>query len=554
MKFLRRILAGALALGLLAAPPGYAARVRPEPSGPPRSAVGEAIYLHGVLGSGMPLVANRAGAEPVSGEVSACVNCHQRSGLGAKEARTLIPPVSGAFLFHEPGRSTAADLQLPYIPGARLERAAYTDATLARAIREGVDAEGHTLSYLMPRFTLGDADMTALITHLRSLERSRVPGVTSTELHFATIVTPDADPLKRRAVLEVLQHFFEDRNIAPRGAAAQTMETSGTTAYAKRMFRVNRRWVLHTWELTGPASTWTEQLQTKFAAEPVFAVISGIGGSNWAPVDAFCEQQAVPCLFPNLEQPPADGDRKFHSLYFSRGVLLEADMIAATLPSTATRVRQIYRVGDVGEGAARAFAKQLEARGVTVVSRAIPARAAVSAVVAALRDDADGLATVLWLRPIDLAALAGSPPPSGAVYLSGLMGGLDAITVPDQWRERSRIAYPFDVSDRRRVRVDFALGWFRIRKIEVVAEQVQADTYLACGLLSETLKHMVDAFIPDYLIESLQETVEHRILTGYYPRLTLGPHQRFASKGGYVMRFDPSGAKRLVPDGEWLTP
>ena len=104
------------------------------------------------------------------------------------------------------------------------------------------------------------------------------------------------------------------------------------------------------------------------------------------------------------------------------------------------------------------------------------------------------------------------------------------------------------------MRVDFALGWFRIRKIEVVAEQVQADTYLACGLLSETLKHMVDAFIPDYLIESLQETVEHRILTGYYPRLTLGPHQRFASKGGYVMRFDPSGAKRLVPDGEWLTP
>ena len=65
---------------------------------------------------------------------------------------------------------------------------------------------------------------------------------------------------------------------------------------------------------------------------------------------------------------------------------------------------------------------------------------------------------------------------------------------------------------------------------------------------------MVDAFIPDYLVESVQDTVEHRIITGYYPRLTLGPHQHFASKGGFLVHFAPTGRQPLAPDGEWITP
>ena len=43
-------------------------------------------------------------------------------------------------------------------PSLRHER--YTEATLARAIREGIDADGRALTFLMPRFALGDADMT----------------------------------------------------------------------------------------------------------------------------------------------------------------------------------------------------------------------------------------------------------------------------------------------------------------------------------------------------------------------------------------------------------
>ena len=34
----------------------------------------------------------------------------------------------------------------------------------------------------------------------------------------------------------------------------------------------------------------------------------------------------MPCLFPNVEAPPASADDDFYTLYFSRGVLLEAGL------------------------------------------------------------------------------------------------------------------------------------------------------------------------------------------------------------------------------------
>jgi hypothetical protein len=134
------------------------------------------------------------------------------------------------------------------------------------------------------------------------------------------------------------------------------------------------------------------------------------------------------------------------------------------------------------------------------------------------------------------------------------MGGLERAPLPPAWRERTRLAYPFDLPDRRRVRMDFALTWFRIRKVAIEEEQVQADTYLACGLVSEMLNHMSGTFIREYLIERLEDKIASRVVTGYYPRLSLARGQRFASKGGYLVRFAEGTGTRLVAEREWTTP
>jgi cytochrome c553 len=514
------------------------------------ASTGEAIFQQGILGSGEPLKAMHDGGVRLQGAAAACINCHRRSGLGSREGTSSIPPITGRYLMH-PRAQSPDDLDIPYIPGMRTDREPYTDETIARAIREGLDSEGKPLSNLMPQYALNDADMAALTAYLKRLDHRRQAGVTDTVLHFATIITPDADPVKRAGMLDVLKHYFADKNAFPLGA------TPPLRSSRKMMFMVNRRWELHVWELSGPPASWHRQLSQYLAQQPVLAVLSGLGGRNWAPVHEFCEQEAVPCLFPNVEVP-FETDHDFYSVYFSKGVLLESDLIAKRIldeaggkPVTAMKtVWQVYRAGDNGEQGAEALAAALKGHGIAVSNHVLSRG---DSVARAVHGVSSGDVLVLWLRPPDIAEL-GRAPPSDTVFMSGLLGGLDDTPLPASWRGVTRLAYPFDLPEGRRVRVDYAFGWFSIRKIPMVAPQVQADTYLACGLLAETLSHMVDAFVGEYMIERIQDMLERRILTGYYPRLTLAPGQHFASKGGYIVRFAGPDRVKIVADGDWLVP
>jgi len=352
-------------------------------------------------------------------------------------------------------------------------------------------------------------------------------------------------------MLDVMNQYFVDKNNAAVRTKAPTLYSSHTT-----MFRVERRWQLHVWELSGAPATWEAQLRKHLAAEPVFAVISGLGGSNWGPVHRFCEAQSLPCLFPNVEAPVGH-DSDFYSVYFSRGVLLEAQLIARELAEAREPIRrvvQVFRAGDVGEQAARTLQAARTGSAQQIVSRVLKAHGSSKDLDAALREVGPTDALVLWLRAQDLKALGAVPVTTSRVWISGEMGGLEQAPLPASWRAAARMAYPVDLPGRRVVRVDYALSWFRIRKIPVIAQQVQADTYLACGLVSETLNHMVDAFVREYLVERLEMALDHRALTGYYPRLTLAPGQRFASKGGYIVRFTEPQGPRVAALGDWITP
>ncbi len=509
------------------------------------------MYRRGVLPGGQPLTAKREPDLKVSGLDAACVNCHRRSGLGEIEGRISIPPITGPYLFH-PRASDQDDFDLPFVDAMRPDRDPYTDTGLARAIREGVGAGGRPLNYLMPRYNLNDADMAALIGYLKVMMPAKTPGVTASALHFATIITPDADPIKRSGMLDVLNHFFTDKDAFSRAESPRLRSSH------RMMFKANRRWVLHVWELTGPPAGWDAQLRDHLRREPVLATISGLGGKDWGPVHRFCEEAALPCLFPNADLPVV-AERDFYSLYFSKGVLLEAGLLAEQLAlenekPVKGRVVQIYRKDDIGAAAAKSLRIDELAAGREVIDRPLGAGAAPSLLAGQLTAISADDSLVLWLRPSDITELAKSTPVTAHVYMSGLMGGLGHAPLPARWRPVTRMAYPFDLPNKRRIRMDYPLGWFHIRQIPVVDERVQSDTYLACGLLAETLSHMADSFIRDYLVERMEGMLEHRILTTYYPRLALAPNQRFASKGGYIVHFaDPSGTN-VVPDSQWLVP
>jgi len=540
-------------LGLVAAG-AYA--VAPQPG------AGESIYLHGVLPSGTPLEGKRIAAGlSATGVDAACVSCHQRSGLGMSEGYNLavtIPPIAGAYLFHS-REATTKEAVLPYVPWMHSNRDPYTDATLARAIREGLDSQGRPLNALMPRFALSDAEMDSLIEYLKQLGSHPAPGVSERELHFATVITPDADPARRKAMLDVMEHYFADKNLFPIGNS-RPLRTSGKTQQAKSMFMSHRLWRLHVWQLTGPATTWGAQLDADMNREPVFALVSGLGGSNWAPVHRFCERRQLPCLFPNVDAP-IDDSRDFYSLYFSKGVLLEAELIArqivagrqAASAAPASTVLQVYRLGDDGEAAALALDAALKPLGIAVRNQ--PLTPGGKSVGQAVRQAQQSDVLVLWLRPADLAGLGDTAGAPASVYVSGLMGGLEHAPLPPAWRDRARMTYPYELPEKRELRVRYALTWFSIPHIPVVDEPLQVNTYIACGLLAETLSHMADNLVQPFMVEMLQTSAERRLLnTGYYPRLVLALNQHFASKGGYIVHFARPGGAKLVADSDWIIP
>jgi hypothetical protein len=507
----------------------------------------EALYRTGVLPDGRALRGERPAGQHVDGLAAACATCHRRSGLGSAEGRITVPPITGEYL----GKPRVTDLRAfgESALGNRLAtREPYTAATLARAVREGVDPSGRQLSELMPRYALDDATIATLSAYLHDLSQPATPGVTEDTLHFATIITPDADPTERDGMLAVMRKFFDDRNSFIRGGSRR-MQTSRQIEY-----RVARRWQLHVWELTGPSSGWEAQLAAKLAAEPVFAVVSGLGGRDWSPVHRFCEAQRLPCLFPNVSLPVVAED-DFYPMYFSRGVHLDADLVLSALAGRDARpgrVIQLVRGADIGAVPAAELDAALVAQGARVVTRTLGGvGGGTRELNSALADVTAADTLVLWLRAADLAALPAAAPAAGAVYVSGSMGGMEAAPIPAAWRTATHIAYPADLPDARRARMSYALGWFMVSKIPLVAQRVQTDTYIACGILAETLSEMLENFVREHLVERIESMLSHRLVTGYYPRLSLAPGQRFASKGGYLVHFTGPQGTAIAADSDW---
>src|SRR5436305_854956 len=298
---------------------------------------GQRIYRDGLLPSGRPLAATVQGGIAVVGAQLACASCHRRSGFGSSEGGVYVPRVTGPALF-QPRQLRRADLfrnlyqeVQPKPFGERVRdprlRPAYTAATLATLLREGRDPTGRELDPLMPRYRLSEEEVGQLAAYLEDLGAAPSPGVDGQAIHFATVVTAGVDPGRRKAMLDVLEGYVRWKN-AETSHSAQRLGFSPW--YRDEFYGSYREWQLHVWELHGPARTWPAQLAAYYRAQPVFAVLSGIGTGSWRPVHEFCETAEIPCLFPNTDLPVVSPAGAW-SLYLSPGLTVEAQALARYL-------------------------------------------------------------------------------------------------------------------------------------------------------------------------------------------------------------------------------
>lgn len=507
---------------------------------------GKRIFREGVLPNGEALRAQMQGDLVFSGAQAACISCHRRSGLGSVEGGRNVLPVTGTALY-QPGPAGLWQKFNFKTKGNDEFRPAYTDASLSKAIREGVTPTGRKLRQPMPKFNLGDADIQALIAYLKTLSNAPSVAVDKTTMHLATVITPDAEPGQRKAMLDVIDAFFKDKNTETRS------ETRRRQTSKEAMYTSYRTLDMQIWQLTGPADTWASQLQEKYKQQPVFALISGLAGQQWQPVHDFCQQMEVACLFPNTDVVTAKpGD--FHALYLSRGLLLDAEVLGKQLAQQAGSVMQVFRDTPKGNLAAAQLQQTLQAAGqaAPMQRKLAEGEKPDAAFWAELVKNQQPASLVLWLEREDLAGLETLAPTSANIYVSASLVGEQLPPALQSLRQQLRLLASWDTPEQRKPRVARTRVWMQTRQVAFTHEILQANTFWSLLTVSDAIKHLAGNFSSDYLLERIGDMTESTGVLSIYPRLSLGPGQQFAAKSARLLQFDADGS--LKPAGEWINP
>ena len=521
--------------------------------------LGERMYREGLSASGEPLP-TRVKGENVDGRRFTCAGCHLRSGLGSIEGPVIPRAITGPRLYkplHQASENKRPPdgVEAPEWLLGRLLRPAYTDATLARALREGLDPAGRTLEAAMPRYALDERDMALLVFYLKHLSTEPSPGVNATTLRVATILAEDTRAADREAMLAVLEAHVRDRNAQPRRQETRARKGSFMT---KDMYVGYRRLELVRWPLTGPPAAWRGQLEAHYRSGPVFALLGGIA-RDWSPIHAFCEGNRIPALLPITELPETAGG--WYTLYFSKGLYQEGAAAARYLaggdgPGAGRPVIEVLRRVPEALALSRGFREAWRSTGRPEPVRWVldPEQPMGPDLWRDLAGAHEGAVVLLWLGAEDLTAwdaLARAIEPSAVFLSAGLLG--DGIgSLPADLRRLAYLTYPFALPSQEASQARAVGSWLRVKGLPLTNPRLQARMYFLGWMLSGVLAEMRNYFYRDYFLEAVDMTNDQTVVTGGYPRLSFGPGQRYASKGCYVVRLGEGPTPELQPVSGWV--
>jgi hypothetical protein len=144
------------------------------------------------------------------------------------------------------------------------------------------------------------------------------------------------------------------------------------------------------------------------------------------------------------------------------------------------------------------------------------------------------------------------------VVASGWLGDAAHADVVSPWREAIAFVYPFDPPARLEQRMNFNLRpWVSAHGIPHAREMVLGNALTACLLLTEAISAQRGALTRDKLIEQIENYpsgMGNAPAPQVFHEFSLGPGQRFSSKGAYIVRFADTSGHRLQPVGDWIIP
>ena len=519
---------------------------------------GKKIYIEGKLASGEDVIATTVSDVQLTGEQAACVNCHRHSGLGSNEGSTIASAITGKILFSERKIKAHRYFSKEKQQSSSQDRPAYTASSLKNTLLTGVTNNGNQLDILMPKYTLGENDYNHLYAYLNSLSIVS-PGVTDTTLHIATIVDERVSTTKSNTMLRTLEEYISALNSGTRNEKARAEQAPIQKEW---QYQGYRKFKLHVWTLTGTPDTWQEQLNKYYDEHPVFAVVSGISKDSWEKVDTFCNTREVPCILPNI-LTPGFSDKNFYTLYFNAGPNNDANVIARYFHTKSTdsektnNIVQLYDAASYSLIASNTLQEEITSNGKhSITSVSLDEISDNPSINQYIKNENTNV--VIWSEKLDASLLA---------KLSSNKDKIKSIFIPyylaTSAEERKKLnnigievltAYPY-VKPSKEMRATIRSSiWARSRKIDTTEKVVFTNTFTAVNLLIDAIKHVRSYFSRPYIIEILEHMIDRAVLTGMYPKLTIGPSQRYASRGGYIMKVTDDTSAPLQPISEWLLP
>jgi hypothetical protein len=408
---------------------------------------------------------------------------------------------------------------------------------------------------------LSSQEMHALIAYLKSLSAGSVPGVTDKVLRFATVISEDADPEKRRVMLALMDSYISGKN-----AQAKTITVRGgrTRMMAEAMLESKelayRNLALSRWIVNGPPQTWAGKLEDYYRQEPVFAILGGMIEGSWKPVHDFAEEHKIPTLFPVTDFPViAEGD--WYTLYLSKGYIQEGEAAALYLNRVADsssgdgEVVQIYRDTEEGKALASGFEKVWHDAGRKPPHNVIlkPGEKFSAGFLQDILGDKKAASVMLWLSSSEIGPLrefvsTGKFPER--IFVSWGYSGDTLLSVKDGLRDMLYITYP------KRLPVDemkyrsYLTPYMGVIKAGPGEMQVLNHTYLLLQVLTQALMDMNGSYYPDYFLDVIGMMPDQDL--PLYERLSFGPGQRFASKGCYIVQLTKGENPGFIRRSDWV--
>jgi ABC-type branched-subunit amino acid transport system substrate-binding protein len=496
-------------LFLIAAPSGAASLSPDEEAGRAIFQDGESVF--GDVFSGRLGIAQQR----VPGTAARCANCHGSDGRGRPEGGV------------RPANITWSELTKPYghehDNGRR--HSAFDEASLKRALTQGVDPDGNPLDGVMPRVELSDRDFHALVAYLKKLEFLLDPGVSADTLRLGTLL-PSAGR-------------FGELGLAVKGmlqAYIATINKSGGI-YGRRLELVAA-------EYTEDHAATTRELRKLIAEGDIFALLSPFVPGIEQDLERLANQAKIPVIGPLSlfsDDPRRINQYVFH-LLSGVGELAEALALHVGNEPGVKANPAVLLHPDSANGSAVTGAVEdwLKSQGWTRLSRIGFRPGAFDAAAVTKKIKERKARTVFLLGPgADVRMLANeavkfSRPP--LLLLPGPLVPRTMLDMPLALEGRVLLAYPTIPADQKPGALSEYANLFRDPAIVRSHQTSQVPAYSSAVMLVEVLKRVGRDLTRQKLVSALEAMQGFE--PGLVPAVSFNAKRRLGAPGGYIIALD----------------